>query len=136
MCPGKDVRKLMRRLGTRELWDKSTSMTVALTELHKPEVPVQDIVWFVMRHLAHSDDPNASQFFVDSIKAISSEWAAVLPDQVTSVLPACNIPPSWQVQLAAKTEDKRSVVVHNFLKQNVAFWSWGDTAAERDLLHR
>ena len=134
MCPGKEVRKLMRRLDTRELWDKATKMVVALTDLHKSEIPVKDIVWFLMRYLALSDDPLASGFFLGSIQAISSEWAAVLPTLATSVLPACDIPSSWQVQLAAKSEDKRSVIVHNFLKRNVAFGA-GETLLLKEICY-
>ena len=122
---GDQLRGWLDSTGLRSVWSRAQKAGLVGT-YETPTVYLWQMLWFVARHvwLKRDDAVGHIDIIKQAFREVSEAWTTGMLEHVSEEMPAVSLPSSCVppvVRKAAKTEDKRMILMNSFLKSNIAF---------------
>ena len=135
---GADLLVWLDAMGARGVWMSSRKMQAGLIGDigDQGRVPVAQLIWFIARCLSieggHADIVSAL------VEHLSVTWSDALGRHVSEAAPTTSLPDNLDmpetVKKAARTEDKRVIMMNQYLKRNLS-WGAGEVQLLKDVAY-
>ena len=119
---GSVLRQWLRRGGLGKSWSDGVRAGF-LCDPDQSQIPLEHVVWLLVRHVRVQGGDH-QEMVKDAVAGLSDAWAISLANVVVDEMPSVALPKTClvpAVRKAARTEDKRMVLLSKFLKRNIAF---------------